>query len=70
MKKRYSFIIIFFLACVAMSCAVRKHLPPGTQLYKGATYEIVKEKEKKTRKKLLIFKRKLHTQNFMDLNET
>lgn len=48
MKKRYLFIITFFLACMAMSCAVRKNLPPGTHLYTGAKYEIVKEKENKT----------------------
>ncbi len=31
-----------------MSCSIQKHLPPGTQLYKGATYTVVKEKDNKT----------------------
>ena len=32
-----------------MACGVRSHLPPGTQLYKGAQYEILKEKANKTK---------------------
>ena len=31
-----------------MSCSIQKHLPPGTQLYKGATYTVVKGKDNKT----------------------
>jgi len=42
------YINLVFLFCMVMSCSVRTHIPPGTQLYKGATYEIVKEKENKT----------------------
>lgn len=39
------FVSISFL----LSCSVSKHLPPGTQLYKGAQYEIRKDKANKTK---------------------
>ncbi len=39
--------VILCMFCV-MSCSVGKHLPPGTQLYKGATYDVTKEKANKT----------------------
>jgi outer membrane protein insertion porin family len=47
-KKIYQYSIIVLLLCLTVSCSVRSHLPPGTQLYKGATYTIEKEKENKT----------------------
>jgi len=49
MQRSYSYIIMSFLLCVAMSCGVRSHLPPGTYLYKGAKYTIIKEKENKAK---------------------
>jgi outer membrane protein insertion porin family len=44
-------IIFAAMACMALSCSVGKHLPPGTYLYKGATYEVVKEEGNKTKAK-------------------
>lgn len=41
-------ILIFLMVCVVMSCSIRKHLPEGTYLYKGADYEVVKEPGNKT----------------------
>ena len=43
------FIILFCMG----SCSIQKHLPAGTQLYKGATFAITKEKENKTSTKLI-----------------
>ncbi len=52
MKQR---IILYMLVgvsiCTMLSCSVQKHLPPGTYLYKGATYDIQKEPENKTKPK-------------------
>ncbi len=42
-----SFIILLVTVCVS-SCSVRKHLPPGTQLYKGASFAIEKDSLDKT----------------------
>ena len=42
-------ILTMLLIGFLMSCSVRSHLPPGTQLYKGAQYEILKEKSNKTK---------------------
>lgn len=39
------FVALFF---ILSSCGIQKHLPPGTHLYKGATYTITKEKGNKT----------------------
>ncbi len=44
---RISDIIKFCLLLTMLSCNVRKHLPPGTQLYKGADYQVAKEKGNK-----------------------
>ncbi len=45
---RYQVITIILMGFL-MSCSVRSHLPVGTQLYKGAQYEILKEKSNKTK---------------------
>jgi hypothetical protein len=45
---RYQVFVIAVISFL-MSCSVRSHLPPGTQLYKGAQYEILKEKSNKTK---------------------
>ena len=47
MNKQIIHIIIISLLFITASCGVRTHLPPGTQLYKGATYQIEKEKGNK-----------------------
>jgi outer membrane protein assembly factor BamA len=40
--------IAFLLAIMGqVSCSIQKYLPEGTQLYKGATYDITKDKESK-----------------------
>ncbi len=49
MRKNYSYIILYFLLFTIVSCSVGKHLPPGTQLYKGAKYTVEKEKDNKTK---------------------
>ena len=40
-------IIIIFILLATTSCNVSKHLPKGTQLYKGSVYKIEKEKGNK-----------------------
>lgn len=45
------YIAIATLFALGTSCSVRRHLPPGTYLYKGATYKIEKEPGNKTKVK-------------------
>ena len=42
------FLCIAFCAVFICSCSISKKLPAGTQLYKGATYTIEKDKSNKT----------------------
>ncbi len=50
-RRIIQYILILSCLCAIMSCSVGKHLPPGTHLYKGATYDIVKEADNKTKPK-------------------
>ena len=47
-KKNAIHIIYILILFTITSCNVGKHLPKGTQLYKGAEYKIEKEKQNKT----------------------
>lgn len=47
-RLRYQLFGIAFIS-IFVSCSIRSHLPSGTQLYKGAYYEILKDKANKTK---------------------
>lgn len=49
LKGRY-IILLMSIGCM-MSCSIRRHLPPGTQLYKGAAFTVVKDAANKTSEK-------------------
>lgn len=42
------YFIVLLLMFITVSCSVKKHIPAGTQLYKGAVYTVVKDKGNKT----------------------
>ena len=46
-------LYIFSILLIASSCSVKKHLPAGEKLYKGATVNIKKDKDVKTSKRSL-----------------
>ncbi|MBV9986254.1 MAG: BamA/TamA family outer membrane protein [Chitinophagaceae bacterium] len=51
MTRRSTYIILIPLMACVLSCSIQKHLPPGTYLYKGATYDIKKDPANKTKDK-------------------
>ena len=45
---RGSYLISFIVLLIVSSCSVKRHLPPGEKLYKGATIKVEKNPEIKT----------------------
>jgi outer membrane protein insertion porin family len=53
MRRQLLYILLLMGIGAMVSCSVEKHLPPGTQLYKGAEFTIVKDSANKTSEKTI-----------------